>query len=138
MINTKYIVLIDDKGDVWEKATESFEKEKGYNLVRATSETQTLRQAMLTIPDLVIINEDELEHNDVITLVEYLRKTREYAITPIVMVSSSEDKEHRIDMLRRGVEFYIKKPLQQNVMSPKIETCLVSFGVKPRLFLTHF
>ncbi len=113
MINTKYVIIIDDKGDVWDLAVKNFEKERSFQFVKATSELKDLKQAMLSIPDLVIINEDELENTNVISLIDFIRKKSEYAITPMILASSSVDKEHRVDILKKGVEFYIKKPLNE-------------------------
>lgn len=113
MINTKYVIIIDDKGDVWDLVVKSFEREKGFQFVKSNSESKSLKQAMLSIPDLVIINEDGLENTNVISLIDFIRKKSEYAITPMVLASSLVDREHRIEILKKGAEFYIKKPLNE-------------------------
>ena len=91
MINTKYIVLIDDDDEVWNTAVKYFQKESEYQLVKSSSDRKELKEIMLTVPDLIIINEDNL-NSDSKTLVEYIRKTKEFAIIPVILVSSSEDK----------------------------------------------
>lgn len=112
MINTKHVVLIDDKNDVAELTEKLFEIEKEFILIKTDSDKKNLRHAMeLTVPDLIIINEDDLEENDSITVINLIRKTSELSITPIIVVSSDSDRQHRVEMLKRGVEFYIKKPL---------------------------
>lgn len=113
MINTKYVVLIEDEDEVWNFVKGDFERESGFQIIQTKSSPKDVKQAMLTIPDLIIIDEDNLINNDIESLVNHLRKTREYAITPIILISSSTDKEHRLDMLKSGVEFFIKKPLNQ-------------------------
>lgn len=74
MINTKYIVLVDDDGDVYETAVKQFEKENEYQLVRTSSDKKDLKEAMLTIPDLLIINEDNLKHTESRSISRFLKK----------------------------------------------------------------
>lgn len=112
MINTKYVVLIEDEEDVWKTVKPLFEKEIRFQIVLSQSSSKDVRQAMLTIPDLIVINEDKIENNTINSLIDLLRKTG--AATPIILVSSSKDKGHRLEMLKRGVEFFIKKPLNED------------------------
>ena len=114
MLNTKYVVIIEDNEEVWDLSQNLFAKESKYNIVKTESNMKSVKEAMLTVPDLVIINEDSLEHIELNDLIMFLRKTSEYAITPIILVSSNSDKEHKLDMLKKGIEFYIKKPLDDN------------------------
>lgn len=112
MINTEYVVIIDDDEDVWNLTQKIFENEKGYQLVKTSSNSKKLKEAMLTLPDLIIINEDNLQ-NDTDEILENLRGNTDHCITPIILVSSSSDKVHRTKMLECGVEIYIIKPLNE-------------------------
>ncbi|MBR3887501.1 MAG: diguanylate cyclase [Clostridia bacterium] len=114
MLNTKYVVIIEDNNEVWDMSQKLFAKESRFHIVKTDSSMKSIKEAMLTIPDLVIINEDSLERIEINDLIVFLRKTSEYAITPIVLVSANTDKEHKLDMLKKGIEFYIKKPLDDN------------------------
>ena len=114
MVNTKYVVIIEDNDEVWNLSQRLFAKENRFHIVKTDSSMKAIKEAMLTIPDLVIINEDSLERIEINDLIVFLRKTAEYAITPIVLVSENTDKEHKLDMLKKGIEFYIKKPLDDN------------------------
>ncbi len=114
MFNTKYIVIIEDGDEVWLTLQRLFEKESKYQIVKTESNMKDIREAMLTRPDLIIINEDNIENIDIYDLIGFLRKTTEYAITPIILVSENGEKEHRLDLYKKGIEFYIKKPLEDN------------------------
>lgn len=114
MVNTKYVVIIEDNDEVWTLSQKLFAKESKFHIVKTDSSMKSIKEAMLTIPDLVVINEDSLEKIEINDLIVFLRKTSEYAITPIVLVSENMDKEHKLDMLKKGIEFYIKKPLDDN------------------------
>ncbi len=114
MINTKYVVIIDDDGDVTTVAKKLFKKDSAYQFIQTSSEKKEVRQAMLNVPDLIIINEDNLNGVDVAGILVYIKRLEEQSsITPIILVSSNEDKEHRVDMLKRGIEIYIRKPLNE-------------------------
>ena len=74
MINTKYIVLVDDVGDVYETAVKQFEKENEYQLVKTSSDKKDLKEAMLTIPDLLIINADDLKYTESRSISRFFKK----------------------------------------------------------------
>ena len=112
MIYTKYIVLIEDNDEIYEISRKILGKEENkYQVTKTDSSSKSVKEALLSVPDLIIINEDSLENTDIYSLIEVIRKTKEYAITPIVLVSEDRGKEHKLDMLKKGIEFYIKKPI---------------------------
>lgn len=84
----------------------------GYQLVKTSSDTQKLKEAMLSLPDLIIVNEENLKC-DVEEILKNLRKNQDYSTTPIILTSTSADKVHRVKMLEYGVEIYIVKPLNE-------------------------
>ena len=67
---------------------------------------------MLSLPDLIIVNEDNLK-TDTDVILKSLRDNTDYSITPIILVSSISDKVHRTQMLEHGIEIYIVKPLNE-------------------------
>ena len=48
---------------------------------------------------------------DVIELCKKIRNDDDNSITPIIVVSSNSNRQHRIDILKESVEYYIKKPV---------------------------
>lgn len=113
MINTKYIVLIDDSNEMCDIINELYKDDAEYEFVCTSSDRPKLRQALLTVPDLIVINEDGLSDDSPVTLCKYIRKNKDNAITPIIVVSSNKKEEHRIEILKNGVEYYIPKPLNE-------------------------
>ena len=45
-----------------------------------------------------------------------IRKNEDNSITPIIVISSNSDKEHRLNVLRKAVEYYIRKPVDQDYL----------------------
>lgn len=117
MINTKYVVLIDDGEEIYGTLYKLFEREKNkYQITKTTSDNKSVKEVMLTVPDLIIIHEDALEKNDIYGLIDLLRKNPEYSITPIILISEQREKEHKLEMLKKGIEFYIKKPIDDDFL----------------------
>lgn len=113
MLNTKYIVLVDDTNELTEVISELYEKETDYEFVSSKSDKSKLEKALLTIPDLIIINEDGLEEETINEVCKLIRKDKNYSITPMIVISSSRDEKHRLDILKKGAEYYIPKPLNK-------------------------
>ena len=112
MINTKSIVIIDDTKEVYNLVTEIFADEQEYEFVHSTSEKSSITKTLHSIPNLIIINGDDLE-KDALKVCEFIRKNPDNAITPVIVTASSKDDEFRIEVLSRVVEYYIPKPLHE-------------------------
>ena len=95
---------------IWHKIF--LKKKSGYQFVKTSSEKNKLKEAMLSLPDLIIVNEDNLK-TDTDVILKSLRDNTDYSITPIILVSSISDKVHRTQMLEHGIEIYIVKPLNE-------------------------
>ena len=119
MINEKYVVIVDDSEEVWKLANKKLGKNDEYVLIKSDSATRSLKSAMLNMPDLVIINGDDLSSNDSLAVVEKVRSHS--SITPIIYVSQETDKEHRVALLQNGMDFFIKKPLNEEYFSYTIQ-----------------
>ena len=113
MLNTKYIVLVDDTEELNNIVSELYANETDYEFVCTRSDKTRLKKALLTVPDLIIVNEDGLEEETVGNVCKLIRKDKDYSITPIIVISSSRDEVHRVEVLKKGVEYYIPKPLNK-------------------------
>lgn len=102
------ISIIDDDIELTEKLKKIFEKEKDYIFknIKSTDVEQTTKD----IPDLIIINEDRLG-TDVVEICHYIRIYADNLITPIMVISSNIDKNHRLDILKNNIEYFIKAPM---------------------------
>ena len=104
------IFVIDDKGKLTEKLKSIFKEERDYIFKNITS--SKIEETMKGIPDLIIINEDSLNMN-IIDTSKYIRNHNENQITPIIVISSNFDKNHRIEILKNNVEYFIKSPIDE-------------------------
>ena len=74
MLNTKYIVLIDDTSELCDIINNLYQKDNDYEFVCTESNKPKVKSALLTVPDLIIINEDGLEEESIVSLTKYIRK----------------------------------------------------------------
>ena len=102
------IYIIDDDESSVLVFRELFKNDPEYKFISVTSDK--IKVALKNIPSIIIINEDAIEV-DVIDLCEKIRNDEDNSITPIIVVSSNSDKNHRIKILKESVEYYIKKPV---------------------------
>lgn len=102
------ISIIDDNMELTKKLKKVFDNEKDYIFKNCTS--SSLEETTKDIPDLIIINEDGVK-SDVAEICNYIRVYTDNSITPIMVISSNTDKEHRLEILKNNVEYYIKAPM---------------------------
>ena len=102
------IYIIDDDESSILVFRELFKDDLEYKFISVTSDKIDI--ALKNIPSIIIINEDAVEV-DVIDLCRRIRKDEDNSITPIIVVSSNSEKEHRVKILKEAVEYYIKKPV---------------------------
>ena len=74
--------------------------------------TEELNIALKNIPDMIIIDEDTIDV-DIIELCRSIRENEDNSITPIVVISSEWEKEHRIKILEQSIEYFILKPIDR-------------------------
>lgn len=107
------IYIIDDDASSILVFRELFKNDKEYKFISVKSEE--IDVALKNIPSLIIINEDAIDR-DVIELCKQIRGDEDNTITPVIVVSSNKDKEHRIKILRESIEYYIKKPVDEEYL----------------------
>lgn len=105
------IVVIEDGNELVQRLEKIFKNEKDY--IYNSINSENLEEKIKTIPDLIIINEDNIKNN-IIDICDFIRKESENSITPIVVVSSDINKEHRIEILKSCVEYFIKVPIDED------------------------
>jgi len=87
------------------------------------AKTQNLDIIFKNIPELIIINEDNID----ISIDEVCKKIRENednSITPIIVISSNENKEHRLEVLKNSVEYFIEKSLGEEFIYYTVKNAL--------------
>lgn len=111
MIQEIYIIDDDDSSIVIFR--ELFKHDNEYKFISVKSEQIDI--ALKNIPSLIIINEDAIDR-DVVGLCKQIRRDEDNTITPVIVVSSNGDKEHRMKILRESIEYYIKKPVDEEYL----------------------
>ena len=111
MINEVYIIDDDDSSIVIFR--ELFKNDKEFKFISVKS--QEIDVALKNIPSLIVINEDAI-NRDVVSLCKKIRKDEDNTITPVIVVSSITDKEHRMKILQESVEYFIKKPVDEEYL----------------------
>lgn len=107
------IYIIDDDESSIPIFNELFKREKEFKFIRV--KTEQIDIALKNIPFLIIINEDSIAR-DVVCLCKKIRTDEDNKITPIIVVSSNADRNHRLSVLDTSVEYYIKKPVDADYL----------------------
>ena len=102
------IYVIEDNENLTKKLTNIFKDEVDFCFTNVNS--KNVKEGIKTIPDLIIINEDNIVEN-IIEVCKYIREYNDNSITPILVLSSNIDKEHRLNILKNNVEYFIKAPM---------------------------
>ena len=111
MVQEIYIIDDDDSSIVIFR--ELFRNDPEYKFISV--KTEEIDIALKNIPSLIVINEDAIDR-DVIELCKKIRKDEDNTITPVIVVSSKSHKEHRVKILQESVEYYIKKPVDEEYL----------------------
>lgn len=107
------IYIIDDDDSSIFIFRELFKEDKDYKFISV--KTEDIDIALKSIPSLIVINEDAIDR-DVVDLCKKIRKDEDNTITPVIVVSSKSDKEHRMKILQESVEYFIKKPVDEQYL----------------------
>ena len=109
----KEVYIIDDDETSLAVFKALFKNDVDYKFISVKSEE--IDVALNNIPSLIIINEDAVQR-DIVKLCRQIRKNEDNTITPVIVVSSNEDIQHRIEILKESVEYYIRKPVDEEYL----------------------
>ena len=90
------IYIIDNTQSVLNVLKQIFKNDVDYQF--SSVKTEELNFALKNIPDMIIIDEDTIDI-DIVELCKNIRENEDNSITPIVVISSNWEKEHRIKIL---------------------------------------
>lgn len=124
------IYLIDDDKVLKETLKRIFRNDKEYRFTSVS--TDKLEVALKNIPSLIIINEDTIKE-DVIEICEKIKKDEDNSITPIIILSSNNEHEHRLAMLKLCVAHYIKHPINEEYLYYTIKNILKLIYINRRV-----
>ncbi len=98
------IYIIDCENDLVMMLREKFEKEKTYRFKNINP--SNLDIALRSIPDLIIVNEQSI-NTDIIELCKKIRENEDNSITPVLVISASNEEEHKISIMKNNIEYII-------------------------------
>lgn len=124
------IYIIDDDESSLLVFKELFKDDVDFKFLSIKSDK--IDVALKNIPSMIIINEDAIEVN-IIKLCEKIRNDEDNSITPIIVVSSSSDFEHRIRILEKSVEYYIRKPVNPQYLYHTIKNLVRLLSINRRI-----
>lgn len=107
------IYIIDDDDSSIIVFKELFKNDEQFEFKSVKSEQIDI--ALKNIPSIIIINEDAIDRN-VVDLCRQIRQDEDNKITPVIVVSSNTQKQHRIDILEQSIEYFIKKPVDEEYL----------------------
>ncbi len=107
------IYVIDNDDTLRDTLNKMFKEEKVYKFKKV--DTKRIDIALKNIPTLIIINEDMIDE-DILEVCKKIRANEDNSITPIIVISSNKEKEHRVAVLKECVEHYIKAPIDEEYL----------------------
>lgn len=102
------ICVIDEKERVTEELKELFKEQQIFKFRRVS--VKDIQLVFKSIPQLIIINDDTID-TDTIELCKKIRENEENNIIPIIVFSSNEDKEFKINLAKNYVEYYVSSSM---------------------------
>lgn len=108
------IFIIEDEEDLTLMLKEIFEHSKDV-IIKAFS-ADTIAEHLLDVPALIIINEDKLKSKTLLDVCKIIRSSEDNSITPIMVVTSNDAVEHKREILREEVDFFVKSPIDSECM----------------------
>ena len=109
------IYIIDDKNELISILKNRFLDYEEYRFISITN--TELEVALKNIPSLIIIDEDNIASNtNIIELCNSIRNNDDNKITPMIVISSNTDKKHRLDVWNTSIQYYLKKPIDEDYL----------------------
>lgn len=104
----KQVYIFDTTIKLLNDLREMFADDKSFKF--KCVESQRIDCVLKEIPDLIIINEDHLK-DKLDDLCSKIRNDADNTITPIIVISSNEDINHKVEVIKKSVEYFVEKSL---------------------------
>lgn len=111
---TKTVMVVDDSVTV-RKVTTRFLEREGFNVTTAKDGVDALRMLQDELPDLMLLD-IEMPRMDGFEVAKTIRTTKRWEHLPIIMITSRTGDKHREHALTLGVNKYLGKPYQEDVL----------------------
>lgn len=107
------IYIIDDKNEFIEFLKRCFEGQEEYKFI--SIKNQEIEVALKNIPSLIMVDEDNSDV-DIMDICKRIRNNDDNNITPVIVISSNNDKNHKLEVLDTSVQYYITKPIDEKYL----------------------
>lgn len=98
------IYIIDCENELVMRLREKFEKNKMFRFKNINP--ANLEIALRSIPDLIIVNEQSIDV-DTLELCKKIRESEDNSITPVLVISTTNEEEHKISIMKNSIEYII-------------------------------
>ncbi|WP_428819811.1 Hpt domain-containing protein [Microbulbifer sp. MCCC 1A16149] len=113
-IQQKLVMVVDDSVTV-RKVTTRFLEREGYRVITAKDGQDAIIQLQDVIPDVMLLD-IEMPRMDGFEVARNIRGSHRLRDIPIIMITSRTGKKHRDHALSLGVNHYLGKPYQEEVL----------------------
>lgn len=122
MKKTPKILIVDDEERNL-RLLEAMLSDQNYSFLMAQSGEEALQIAENTIPDLVLLDIMMPGVNG-FDVCSKLKKDEKTKMVPIVMVTASNEKEHRIEAIKCGADDFLNKPVDRHELCARVSSLL--------------
>lgn len=112
------VMVVDDSVTV-RKVTTRFLEREGFNVITAKDGVDALRVLQDEIPDVMLLD-IEMPRMDGFEVAKNIRSSQRWRDIPIIMITSRTGDKHREHALSLGVNKYLGKPYQEDVLLESI------------------
>ena len=125
-------VLIAEDDLVTRKMVTSVLKKRGYQILEAKNGVEALQTLSSTVPDVFIIDMNMPEMNG-IDLLRKIRQNKKLITVPVIFLTANRDKRAIMQVANLGIDAYLAKPVNLNMLQSKIEEVTRPESVHDRL-----
>lgn len=112
------IYIIDNHEEFTESLKELFNQDKNFKFINVNE--MQISNIFQNIPEIIIVNEDNI-NTPTIEICDMIRKNADNNITPLIISSSNEDKDHKLELAKASIEYYIPKSMGDEYLYYKVK-----------------
>jgi len=128
-VSRKIVLVVDDSLTV-RRVMHRLLTREGYQVVLATDGVDALHQMQAVRPDIVLLD-IEMPRMDGFDLTRNIRDMAATSTLPIIMITSRTAAKHRERAMELGVNAYLGKPYQDDVLLNLVHGLIENDGVRP-------
>lgn len=126
-------ILIVDDSPTMRTAVEETLRSAGFSSINTASDGTQAWEILKTQQVDIVISDLDMPQMDGLELLAKLRNSEDSAITGFIILSANNETEKVKEAIRLGVDAYIIKPFQQNILLDRVFTLMEKFENDPPL-----